>query len=462
MAKVGRNAPCPCGSGKKYKMCCLAQDEAASRTAAAAAAEASPAPARKRGAAYQPPLLLEPHEEAMEARWEQYESLDYEGRIALFNEMLGQPEFMDDDMAFEMLDSLHGATMERGDRDRFDALIAALRDRLPDVYASSAHFYLDWRISNALATGRSDVLAQWVQELAETDEFDIDTFNNVVDRLAYHGHLSLLLDATRRAWPRVNEPGHVVPWGIDEFAEQAIGFVLFDHIDQRADPDPGDPVLIEQIEYYSAYNAAHIERILKLLTGRDERAWTLEDFQLWRGKSPTRRRDDDDAASDAIPGWQQLYFFSVDFLGYAHREEGISLTKGELARHQLYTYILKRVDGQLEPRARRFRDRGRPRRQKRRGKPQPDAPPLCPDHATMDRFLAETMPFINPQWHKTAATFELIPAWLRFLELRGFIDAEQHAQTRQALEPLRDAIGPLLERHMADPSLSQSLRAWVS
>jgi tetratricopeptide (TPR) repeat protein len=28
MAKIGRNQPCPCGSGKKYKRCCLAQDEA--------------------------------------------------------------------------------------------------------------------------------------------------------------------------------------------------------------------------------------------------------------------------------------------------------------------------------------------------------------------------------------------------------------------------------------------------
>ncbi len=28
MAKIGRNAPCPCGSGKKYKKCCLLrQDE---------------------------------------------------------------------------------------------------------------------------------------------------------------------------------------------------------------------------------------------------------------------------------------------------------------------------------------------------------------------------------------------------------------------------------------------------
>ena len=28
MGQVGRNQPCPCGSGKKYKRCCLVQDEA--------------------------------------------------------------------------------------------------------------------------------------------------------------------------------------------------------------------------------------------------------------------------------------------------------------------------------------------------------------------------------------------------------------------------------------------------
>jgi tetratricopeptide (TPR) repeat protein len=27
MKKTGRNAPCPCGSGKKYKMCCLKREE---------------------------------------------------------------------------------------------------------------------------------------------------------------------------------------------------------------------------------------------------------------------------------------------------------------------------------------------------------------------------------------------------------------------------------------------------
>lgn len=41
---LGRNDPCHCGSGKKYKQCCLAKDEAAERAARAkSAAEAPPA-----------------------------------------------------------------------------------------------------------------------------------------------------------------------------------------------------------------------------------------------------------------------------------------------------------------------------------------------------------------------------------------------------------------------------------
>jgi tetratricopeptide (TPR) repeat protein len=43
MAKIGRNDPCPCGSGKKYKRCCLARVEEAQRqTPAAAALEPDP------------------------------------------------------------------------------------------------------------------------------------------------------------------------------------------------------------------------------------------------------------------------------------------------------------------------------------------------------------------------------------------------------------------------------------
>ena len=44
--RPGRNEPCHCGSGKKYKNCCLVKDEEADRAARAHAAsgEETPAP----------------------------------------------------------------------------------------------------------------------------------------------------------------------------------------------------------------------------------------------------------------------------------------------------------------------------------------------------------------------------------------------------------------------------------
>lgn len=49
MAKPGRNDPCPCGSGNKYKRCCLPKEEAAehARFARAAVEAAEVAAARK-------------------------------------------------------------------------------------------------------------------------------------------------------------------------------------------------------------------------------------------------------------------------------------------------------------------------------------------------------------------------------------------------------------------------------
>jgi hypothetical protein len=41
---LGRNDPCHCGSGKKYKQCHLAADEAKAREERAKAADSAPAP----------------------------------------------------------------------------------------------------------------------------------------------------------------------------------------------------------------------------------------------------------------------------------------------------------------------------------------------------------------------------------------------------------------------------------
>ena len=65
MPKTGRNHPCPCGSGKKYKHCCLAKDQAAALAASSAKRaelDAQRANQRARIRDYQASLMQEPDE----------------------------------------------------------------------------------------------------------------------------------------------------------------------------------------------------------------------------------------------------------------------------------------------------------------------------------------------------------------------------------------------------------------
>jgi tetratricopeptide (TPR) repeat protein len=53
MPKTGRNAPCPCGSGKKYKQCCLPKEEQAAREAFAQKKKAADEEQRERALSLQ-------------------------------------------------------------------------------------------------------------------------------------------------------------------------------------------------------------------------------------------------------------------------------------------------------------------------------------------------------------------------------------------------------------------------
>src|SRR5437764_926556 len=113
--KAGRNDPCPCGSGKKYKKCCLGKErEASSRETAAipppSSSVAPPrpvpsltphhpkpvgptAPARAAKAkAPTPPLPPDPVTERAESLWREFESQNGEAQIAVFLETLEDAE----------------------------------------------------------------------------------------------------------------------------------------------------------------------------------------------------------------------------------------------------------------------------------------------------------------------------------------------------------------------------------
>jgi hypothetical protein len=150
---------------------------------------------------------------------------------------------------------------------------------------------------------------------------------------------------------------------------------------------------------------------------------------------------------------ESLFFLTVEFLGYLHREEDVSYSKGELGRQQLHQYLVERHAAKLEE------SDGPQHRTKTKHK-QTTQPTqgLCPDSKSMDHFLGQYLNFLSPQYYKTAALMELIPAWLRFLLSHQLIDQQQMQQT---LHDLKELVGMLLDVLVAfrsDPALSEGLK----
>jgi hypothetical protein len=461
---VGRNDPCPCGSGKKYKKCCLRKDLEAERQQREAERKFAEvvAPLPPLGRPPTPPEPApeleppDPHTAALNARWEEFEAAeDYEGQIAVFWRSVDDG-LLDDEMAFEMLNVIYHQSIEHDGRDRFDTLAVSLRERLPDVYAADAHYYLDWLMTNALATGRLDDIPALAREMGPLAGAHIDAFESTVEMLAYHGQLAALVEIIALARPAVMDASDILPWGVDEFTTRAVDYIIFDYLERTPAPAADDPELLAAI---APYAEADPQRLAHLL-GQAGHLWTMDDF-----KTEPRRRshdmfdDEDEGAGRQDAGRENLYYLSVEFLGYLRREAGVPYTRGELARHNLLEYILARHDGELAPDDDPFDRRG-PAHKRRPKTPPARQSLLCPDRHTLDRFLARSMSIFSLQHYLVAATFGQVPAWLRFLESRGLIDAGQHMRTMSEMRELVAALRQLWEKHAADPTLRLGIEHW--
>ena len=467
---LGRNDPCHCGSGRKYKKCCLAKDEKARQAASpglTAELEQDPATAKGRAA---PEPKPDPRTKASDSRWSEFEAAGYKRKLDLFVRTLEDPELMDGEMAFEMLEQIFHETVEHRERDRFDALVESLRERRPEVYAEEAHYFLNWRIANALAAGRSEDVTTLMLELAPLAGKAIDTFNRIESQLAYHGHLSTLVAAMRRAWPEVKSSSDIVPWGIDGFCVRAMGYELLDYADHTFSPPAEDPALLERIECYFEIDPVRIAAHLAHLTGSAGRQWTMSDFKL----APRRRRSQDgegegeatESGARGRSGELNLFYLTVEFLGYLRRQEGVPYAKGELGRRELYDFIVDRQDGKLEYKASMLdaMQRDLDGQQGRRPPPKPKfrryEHTLIPDPERLEHYLVGLLGMINQLYHRAAAFFEIIPAWLRFLETRRLIDAEVRARALGDLAYLADDLCNAFENYPDDPSPRRALEAW--
>lgn len=260
---LGRNEPCHCGSGKKYKKCCLHKDEESQHQEAmgpldASANRQSPGNTTEGIDTKTPKPAPDPHAKARDARWREFEAAEYEDQLKLFVRTLDDADLMDEEMSFDMLNEIFCASAKRGDRERFNALLERLRERLPDIYAKDKAYFLKWRITNELVAGRSENIPNLMREMAPLAGKDIDVLNHVEQRVAYHGYLTPLVEAMRIAWPDVESSSDIVPWGIDEFNAHAVTYEILGFADGPSGPVAADSSLLERLRLYSEIDTAQV------------------------------------------------------------------------------------------------------------------------------------------------------------------------------------------------------------
>ena len=479
--RAGRNDPCPCGSGKKYKKCCLAKDqEESSRQAAlsqpspslAAPIRTSPSlPEQRAGldvptaAAHDekarvPARPRTPADEKAENYWREFESQVGKDRNAVFMKALEDDEVMDDELAFEMLSRLRQEAVKSGTRTRVAEHVRLLRERRPQVFDQSAHYYLSWSLQDALAENRQEVVSSLAWELAARVDRDIDTFNRAIDWLRYYGQLDVLVGAMRKAWPAVESSDNIVPWGITEFAERAVRLEIFDYLEHTASPDPADAVLLDRVRFFiEDPREDFVGQLVVDLTGSSGREWQADDFALRPRK--TSRDDWDDGAdyqASQDPGAHNLFRLITEFVGYLHREEGVPFPRGDLVSQELYRYFLRRNEGDLDPHPSMLEQAMNPKL--KLPKPPRPAHPLCPERVTFEAHLAGLMGWMSGMYHTAAALFQAIPAWLRFLESRRLIDAETGKKVIKQLVPLHTTLLRFWQEYNDDPNLYLQAKAW--
>ena len=457
---TGRNAPCPCGSGKKYKKCCLKKDQAAARQKAQMAmTPPPPLPQKTAPAEMEPPRLfanlaanettpepeIDPLLERINAFWEDFMDASYEKQWTAVEKMLAEePELLDGEMVFGIANTLFEQAVKAGETDRFRQLVARLEEAAPKACAEERSYLLEQQIEIALIEGDEAAIERYFYQFSPFTGNKLDAYYRVVSALTYHGKLAVLYEGMRQARPFVADSDDLVEWACDEYTEKLGDVEILYLLDKNPNLQPDDPVLLEHFaEYDLKIIPEMFSTALDYRTGRRMPAWTMADFQFSRRKKKDPAKDN-------------FNFLLAAFTHYAHAEAGIPRTKAEMAFDELSRYFALRRQGELADEEPEYG-----RRRQRKIRKQSTSHPFCPDAKTLDHYLAQhLLGFLSFQYYEAAALFELIPVWLRFLTKYNLLDEKTRQQTLKELGYLKGHLIQIAAKSMSNPALQENLADW--
>jgi len=441
-SKVGRNDPCPCGSGRKYKKCCLDKDETQSRqptsppppTQGALAVGAVSSGVFSQAKALKDPEVAEVPQEVSpaEQRWERFfsdfESAPLDRRLQMARGVVETEPDFDGEWVFELCGGVVPLLLREGQLDEVDDFLDLIMARQPAAAREEAHWLASYRTESALLRGKGNVrtaLLAWVPHARR----NVECFEAMLDRLCFHNRIDDALAAAESAWPRLrSDPDLLNPerW----FLRRAVELLIDHAVDSRPALSPDEPSLW-----------AALAPFLPDL----DRNWVQQEICVRAAPSPRAWQ-----ASDLVrPGEkaeESLYLLCMDFRDMLHRSLGWSLARAELGREELSRALLS---SERPPHSKPKGERGSAATDKRLW--------LVPNPDRIEQYIQGFADSFTCKPHRVAALTLALSPWLSFLVELGFLPSPQAYSIAGELRKRLESLPALLDRQVYDPILQQDL-----
>ena len=369
MSKIGRNDPCPCGSGKKYKKCCLAKDEqqqlrratirrdetddlfedlpapavehddeeALVAPAEAARLEPDDEPFVSKTISDDVPELSEQNQALVDAWWSAYKSMNDPDEILrhLNGFFEADPDLVVNlQLHYEVLFELGADLVRAGRAGDYIALLQRVRKDFPDAYLKSFGYYdrdiICYKIIDQGPIGIEDYL-NWFKEYPDTDPDNLFALIELLMATECDGPLAELVEAVYYPICRSEN----VIGGCEELVTALLLTYYAPHLDQ-------------------GWTQAELDSLSERL--KTIRAPLRDDWCLPESLDRLFSQivgDLDDAFSSSFTNRQDLgrYYETVshNFMGWLHRERGFSWMKAEFYRGKILNYLLGIIPDDKRP-----------------------------------------------------------------------------------------------------------------
>ncbi|MBK5941749.1 YecA family protein [Halochromatium roseum] len=453
MSKLGRNDPCPCGSGKKYKKCCLAQDEKRrieeTRPDDLSALfediqvrtdlyDDSDEPEALDGTPYaeidqEPyvaktigddvPEISEQEEALVNAWWTDYKTMKESDDILrhLRGFLQAHPSLVENlELHHEVLFELGAQLVKEGRAGDYIELLKEIRQRFPRAYLKSySYFDRDLIVYEVVERGCSAGIEDYLPWLEEYPEEGVDNLFQLLEFLMVaecDAVVMRLIEATY--YPLFRSPNVL---GGGELLEPLILGYLASSL--NGEPTATDlQGLVERLKGIRAplrpewYDPRHLQTLMQEITGDLGR----EHFEAF------------DATEDVAQYYDGI---TRNFMGWLHREQGMSWMKAHFYRDQVRRYLLRVVPEGKRPKQ-----------------------PFTFTKQLLDRTLADNArELFSPNPTVALGSINAIHWFAEYLAERQAITDERRTDVQRWCQDLWNAIIPMLRETRIEAGLFKAL-----